>query len=136
MLAVDLVIDLGHILVIVLIGGNVVGDLTAPVGKHTSRRHTLSKLVGDLERRCWNSVGFTMLGANPPVPKGGGNGVGRTHTADSNVRKSPFNMSGVGKKMMLLFGLARCVVPWKPPKKNSLFFLMAPPMVPPKLWRL
>jgi len=70
MLAVDLVIDLGHILVIVLIGGNVVGDLTARVGKHTNRRHTLGKLAGDVERRCCESRGIHRVGSETISAKG------------------------------------------------------------------
>src|SRR5438876_6611688 len=50
--------------------------------------------------------------------------------------KSPATVAAVGTKAMLFAGSWRRVVPWYPPKKNNLFFMIGPPKVPPNWLRL
>src|SRR5262245_14740815 len=50
---------------------------------------------------------------------------------DAMADQSPASTAAVGTKLMLSDGSCRVIVPWYPPKKNSLFFMMGPPIVPP-----
>src|SRR4030095_13262773 len=51
--------------------------------------------------------------------------------AEANDVKPPGSRCPVGTKAMLSEGSCRFLVPWYPAKKNSLFFLIGPPIVPP-----
>src|ERR1051325_4569769 len=52
------------------------------------------------------------------------------HAGEAKTVKSPANIAGVGTKPCKSAGSCRIVVPWYPPKKNNLFFLIGPPSVP------
>ena len=54
---------------------------------------------------------------------------------EATVVKSPASIAGVGTRAMLAAGCWRTVVPWKAPKKNSLFCTIGPPSVPPNWLR-
>src|SRR5262245_26540455 len=50
--------------------------------------------------------------------------------------QSPVKIAAVGTNARFSGGSCRMVVPWYPPKKNSLFLVIGPPIVPPNWLRL
>jgi hypothetical protein len=53
------------------------------------------------------------------------------HCADITSLKSPASIFAVGRNTSVVVGRIRSLVICGPPKKNSLFWMMGPPMVPP-----
>src|SRR5439155_26354389 len=58
------------------------------------------------------------------------------HAADAKVVQSPASIWGVGTYATRARGAERWIVPWYPPKKNSLLETIGPPRTPPNwfLW--
>jgi hypothetical protein len=57
------------------------------------------------------------------------------HAGEAKSVKSPASIAAVGTNASLSGGSERIVPFWYAPKKNSLFFAMGPPMVPPYWFR-
>ena len=53
------------------------------------------------------------------------------HAGEAKVVKSPASICAVGTQRMTVGGLLFSMRPWKPPKKNALFFTSGPPRAPP-----
>src|SRR5262245_31747235 len=58
------------------------------------------------------------------------------HAGEATDVQSPASIAVEGIKAIASVGAERCVVRCRPPKKNSLFFAMGPPIVPPNWFRL
>ena len=57
------------------------------------------------------------------------------HCGEAKVDQSPASIAGVGTTAILLPAFWRMVVPWNPPKKNTLFLRIGPPRGPPNWLR-
>src|SRR5215510_13852923 len=89
--------------------------------------------------RDWreNSLGSTVFRANPFVPNGPLNvtSLPLWQAAEANSVKSPASIFAVGTNDRLSVGVERWMVACSPTKKNTLFFTIGPPKVPPNWLR-
>ena len=79
------------------------------------------------------ATGLNLAGSSLLFTKGAPSVMARPalQSADAIVVKSPSRIAAVGTKDCCALGLIRVIVSWYAPKKNILFFLIGPPIVPP-----